>query len=83
MKIFALGKNYTIVCNTKDTRNGFKHTASLCGKSGSSFYETKICYLNRTWERFTYETVLKKTIEENFKNKEKEKYLKIINAITY
>lgn len=62
MKIFTLDKEYSIVCNTKDTRNGFKHTAVLC-RNGLSVYETKVCYLNRTWEAFTYQTICLKVID--------------------
>ena len=79
MKIFNLSNVYNIVCNWKNTRNGFKHTANLC-KNGFSVYETKICYLNRTWERFEYESILKKVIENYFENKEKEKFLKVIHS---
>ena len=57
MRIFNLDKTYNIVCNTAPTRNGFKHVATL-HKNGYEIAKTKACYLNRTWERFTYETVL-------------------------
>lgn len=77
MKIFTLSKIYSIVCETKKTRNGFKHTAKLC-RNGNSIYETKICYLNRTWERFEYDSVLEKIINMYFKDREKKKYLKVI-----
>ena len=80
MKIFNLNNVYNIVCNWKNTRTGFKHTANLC-KNGFSVYETKICYLNRTWERFEYESILKKVVENYFENKEKEKFLKVIHNI--
>lgn len=80
MKIFNLNNVYSIVCNWKNTRTGFKHTGNLC-KNGLSVYETKICYLNRTWERFEYESILKKVIEDYFENKDKEKFLKVIHNI--
>jgi hypothetical protein len=76
MKIFKLSNDYEVVCNWVKTRNGFKHTASLC-RNGSSICETKVCYLNRTWESFEYETVLKQVIDKYFNAKEKVKYLKI------
>lgn len=82
MRIFNLSKNCNVVCNWKSTRSGFKHTANLC-KNGYSIYETKICYLNRTWERFEYESILKKIIRNcnYFTGKEKEKYLKKIEIL--
>ena len=77
MKIFNFDKVFSVVCNFVSTRNGFKHTATLC-KNGISIYSTKVCYLNRTWERFEYETILEKVIGENFTGTEKEKYLEVI-----
>ena len=77
MKIFNLNKTYNIVCNFVSTRSGFKHIANLC-KNGISIAKAKICYLNRTWECFEYESVLVRIIEANFEGKEKEKFLKAI-----
>ena len=57
------GKELTFVCYTTYTRNGFCHTAH-CTSWDSSINDTKQSYLNRTWERFGYETVLKKAIEK-------------------
>ena len=65
MKIFNLTNGDVIVCNNANTRNGFKHVATLLRK-GSEIYETKICYLNRTWERFEYESVINKLLEDFF-----------------
>ena len=61
MKIFNLDKIYSIVCNWKKTRSGFKHIANLC-INGTSVYETKVNYLNRTWESFEYESVIQKVL---------------------
>jgi hypothetical protein len=80
MKIFNLDEKYNVVCNSADTRNGFKHVASLC-RNGERIAETKICYLNRTWERFTYESVLEKIVDENFSGTEKEKYQNVIKKL--
>lgn len=78
MKIFTLDQTYSVVCNTADTRNGFKHVATLC-RNGYEIAKAKICYLNRTWERFTYEDVLIKVVNDNFETgKGLEVYLKII-----
>ena len=47
-------------------------------KNGFSIYETTICYFNRTWERFEYETILLKVIDNYFENDEQKKYKKIV-----
>lgn len=59
------GNKYVINCYGQDTNYGFRHVAFL--DNPDKYYETqlaKACYYNRTWERFTYETVLKKAIEK-------------------
>ena len=78
MRIINLDNQYSIVCNTKNTRNGFKHVATL-HSNGFGVSSTKICYLNRTWERFTYESIAVKMISEHFEGAEKEKYLDVIS----
>lgn len=60
------GTELTIYCWTTDTRNGFCHTAELWG------VRSKISYLNRTWERFEYESVIYSCIEKNFGLKSQE-----------
>lgn len=79
MKTFKLSKDYTVVCDSKKTRNGFKHTANLV-RNSEEVYSTKICYLNRTWERFEYQSILEKVINNCFEKREKEKYLKVIDG---
>lgn len=74
MRIFTLSKEYSVVCNSKDTRNGFKHEATL-HKNGFSIYQTKICYLNRTWEAYEYESILHKVIDANFEGAEHKEYM--------
>ena len=53
----------TFVCYTTYTRNGFCHTAHLTGWV-YDINDTKASYMNRTWERFTYESVLKRAIDK-------------------
>lgn len=65
MKTFRINKEYEIVCNYEKTRNGFKHVAKLKGPCFNTISETKVCYLNRTWESFEYETVIKKLLSFN------------------
>lgn len=80
MKIFNLDEVYNIACNRKKYKTGFQHTANLL-KNGISVYKTKSSFLNRTWEQFEYESILKKVIKNYFENKEKEKYLIVISKI--
>lgn len=63
MKIFNLPNDYMVICNSKNTRSGFKHEATLC-HNGREIHSTEIRYLNRTWERFTFESVLLKVISQ-------------------
>ena len=57
------GEEITFVCYTTDTRCGFCHTAHLMGWKYDTT-DSKISYYNRTWERFEYESVLKRAIEK-------------------
>ena len=66
MKIFELDEQFSVVCNWKKTRNGFKHEASLM-KNGREIDKVKCCYLNRTWERYEFQSVLHKIINKCFK----------------
>lgn len=55
---FEAGKFY-FQCNSRGNRSGFVHEWKLY--YDGSFYpvqENKIQYYNRTWERFTYESLL-------------------------
>lgn len=61
METFKINKELEVICAWKKTRNGFKHTATLM-RSGREIEEVKICYVNRTWERYTYESVLQKLL---------------------
>ena len=57
------GEEIEFRCYTTDTRCGFCHTAHLMGWKYSTT-DTKASYYNRTWERFEYESVLKRAIEK-------------------
>ena len=53
--------NYKIVCSYKSNRAGFKHIADLF-ISCYELAETSIQYYNRTWESYTYQTVILQAI---------------------
>jgi hypothetical protein len=71
MRVFKINKNILVVCRSESTRYGFRHLATLIYNN----YEretVKICYYNRTWERFTFESVLQKLNNNNKTLSEKE-----------
>lgn len=63
MTTFKINDNLEAVCDYKRTRNGFKHTATLL-LNGIERESVKICYLNRTWESFEYQSVLEKLLDK-------------------
>lgn len=79
MKIFKLDDVFSIVCETKDTRNGFCHIAVLLC-NGNEREKAKCNYLNRTWEYFTYETVILKLVDACFSETESKKYREIVKT---
>ena len=68
MKIFKINKKIEIVCRSEKTRNGFRHLATLL-INGSESQNGKCCYLNRTWERYEFQSVLYEVVNKAFKNK--------------
>ena len=64
MKIFKITEHIEVVCDWAKTRNGFKHTATLM-IDGAEQESTKCNYLNRTWERYEYQSVLQKVINNS------------------
>jgi hypothetical protein len=65
MQVLELNEQYSVVCNFKKTRTAFKHEATIM-RDGLAAYSTKICYQNRTWESYEFESVLHKAIEGFF-----------------
>ena len=57
------GEEIEFRCYTTNTRCGFCHTAHLMSWK-YDITVTKASYYNRTWERFEYESVLKRAIEK-------------------
>lgn len=55
------GEEIEFYCYTTDTRYGFCHTC-VCRSHDTT--NTKVSYLNRTWERFKYETALASAIKK-------------------
>jgi len=73
------GKEIEFRCYTTDTRSGFCHTAHYVGWD-YDLTDTKASYYNRTWERFEYESVLKRAIDKLPADIQKEVYAQIIEG---
>jgi hypothetical protein len=71
MKLFRIDDKYTVVCESKSTRSGFKHEATLF-KGALTLTKAKAMYYNRTWEQFEFETVIKKVLRAEFGDKANE-----------
>jgi hypothetical protein len=72
------GEEIEFRCYTTNTRCGFCHTAHLMGWK-YDITDTKASYYNRTWERFEYESVLKRAIEKLPKDIQQAVYDQIID----
>lgn len=57
------GEPFSMTCDTTYTRDGFCHHAFLYG-CGFYHEHTRVKYYNRTWERFTYESVLRAAVRK-------------------
>lgn len=63
------GNEYRLTCYYQSTRTGFRHLCfltSMCedGAPSTKDYIAKCTYINRTWERYAYETVLREAVNE-------------------
>lgn len=79
MQTFKLNDEYTIICESLSRRGGFKHVATLL-RNGEEIDTTKCLYVNRTWERFTYASVLWKLIDKHFKSPEREEFMDAVGV---
>ena len=74
MQSFRLDDKYTVVCESQNTRTGFRHVAVLL-RNGSEIDRTKCTYQNRTWERYTFQSVLCKIIGNSFTGAEYQEFI--------
>ena len=68
MRTFKITEHIEIVCESQKTRNGFRHIATLL-RDGYEQEKGKCCYLNRTWERYEFQSVLNEVVNKAVKNK--------------
>lgn len=80
-KIFKVNDKIVIVCDWVNTRYGFRHDAKLFVNGLEHGDKAKCCYYNRTWEKFEFETVIHKLLEETdaLTESEKEAFRKELN----
>ena len=61
-KVTVNGREYQFVNDSRNTRNGFAHDTTLF-KDGRKIGEASCHYLNRTWECYQYQTVMKRCVD--------------------
>lgn len=64
MKIFKVNEHITVVCQSENTRYGFRHLATLM-VDGKEDTKAKACYYNRTWERYEFESVFSDVLHKS------------------
>jgi hypothetical protein len=74
MKTFQVNDSIEFVCRSESTRYGFRHLVTLI-YNGQEQGTDKLCYYNRTWERFEFESVLERIIDRNSTLSDQEKKL--------
>jgi hypothetical protein len=63
-KFFTIDDRTQIKCYWIKTRYGFKHEAKMV-RDGIECGFAKVCYYNRTWESFEYETVISNLLHKS------------------
>lgn len=53
---------YEFINEFGGTRNGFYHKTILKDKNGNEIADYRINYLNRTWESYTFQSVMKSCV---------------------
>jgi hypothetical protein len=77
-RLFKVTDDISILCDSVGTRYGFRHVAKLM-INGYETDKTKVCYYNRTWEAYPFQTVISKLLERTDNSiltpKQKSKFL--------
>jgi hypothetical protein len=55
--LFEISPTDKIVCAAQKTRNGFRHLVRYM-RNGNEIASKSVSYLNRTWEKWDYETAI-------------------------
>jgi len=64
MEIFKINKTFSIKCEYKKSKNGFNHIATLL-ENGNKRETTKTHYINRTWESYEFQSVLRQMLDKS------------------
>lgn len=69
-----LGQVFKLTCYYQSTRTGFRHLCfwtCMCegGEPSTKDYIAKVCYINRTWEKYPYQTVLRQALETTYQRR--------------
>lgn len=64
MKVFKPMEGMEVICETRKTRNGFNHEATLF-LNGQERCHVKICYQNQPLESWEYQSVVLKAFQES------------------
>ena len=75
-RIFTYAPDLEVVCEYQDKRSGFNHIGKVFYR-GNKVFQDKMHYINRTWEAYTYQTILKRCEEWIDNNLKLEKFKKI------
>ena len=62
-EVKVAGKCYDFVCSSENTRHGFRHLCDVLDNGYPMMDTARIPYLNRTWERFQFESVMVKALD--------------------
>ena len=76
-KTFEKG-DVSIECGSQNTRYGFRHLAVL--RAPGLHAEAKVCYYNRTWESYRYQSVLAQVLRKNFPEAAAKAYMELFDA---
>lgn len=73
---FPINKEYEIIAHWEKTSRGFRHVVRLM-KNGQEVDKATANYLNRTWERFNYESAISSLLQKTnlMTDKERKDYL--------
>ena len=52
------GQKYVFICRAESTRTGFRHLCEMQTENGYTVAAGKVCYINRRWESYRFQTVL-------------------------
>jgi len=72
-KTFRITPSIVVEAVSEDTRSGFRHLADVF-KDGIKVGHAKVTYLNRTWESYEFQTVLRRAINGSSLTPEEKKY---------